>query len=160
MYRPFYKVKEDVTQNLKHLLSQQSHTALPNGTQLAGALSLGLTYINRLQVDSPLLPPTARILIVSTSFDSKGQYIPIMNAIFAAQKTKIAIDVIRIASSDKESTGSTFLQQASFETKGVYTAIKATALNELPQRLFQLYSTDQRTRKHLVFPKRYYSPLR
>jgi transcription initiation factor TFIIH subunit 3 len=153
MYRAFNQIKVHVTRNLQHLLSDQSSKSLPNGTQLAGALSLGLTYINRLQVNSPLLPPSARILIVSTSADSKGQYIPIMNAIFAAQKVKVPIDVIRIT--EEEAGGSTFLQQASFTTNGIYTVLKASEISELPQYLLQLYAADQATRKNLVFPKRY-----
>jgi transcription initiation factor TFIIH subunit 3 len=153
MYRAFAQVKVHVTRNLQHLLSEQPLKSMPNGTQLAGALSLGLTYINRLQIDSPLNPPSARILIVSTSQDSKGQYIPIMNAIFAAQKAKIQIDVVRIGG-DAKTTESTFLQQASYTTNGVYTPLEATKLSQLPQYLLQLYAADQAARSHLVFPKR------
>jgi transcription initiation factor TFIIH subunit 3 len=154
MYRAFYQVKSCVTRNLQHLLSHQSYKSIPNGTQLAGALSLGLTYINRLQVDSPLLSPSARIFIASTSADySKGQYIPIMNAIFAAQKAKIPIDVMRIAEEGAAGTN-TFLQQASFTTNGVYTVIKPSMMNELPQYLLQLYEADPTTRPNIVFPKR------
>ena len=62
MYRAFNQIKSHVTRNLQHLLSHESSTKpIPNGTQLAGALSLGLTYINRLQINSPLSPPSARI---------------------------------------------------------------------------------------------------
>jgi transcription initiation factor TFIIH subunit 3 len=159
MYRAFAQVKVHVTRNLQHLLSEQTLISeqtlrsMPNGTQLAGALSLGLTYINRLQIDSPLNPPSARILIVSTSQDSKGQYIPIMNTIFAAQKAKIQIDVVRIGGGAK-TTESTFLQQASYTTNGVYTPLEATKLSQLPQYLLQLYAADQAARSHLVFPKR------
>ena len=153
MYRAFNQVKSHVTRNLQHLLSHERFTkSIPNGTQLAGSLSLGLTYINRLQINSPLSPPSARILIVSTSGDSRGQYIPIMNSIFAAQKGKIPIDVVRIA---EEIGGSTFLQQASYTTNGIYTLIKPSMMDELPQYLLQLYAADQATRGNLVFPKRY-----
>ena len=155
MYRAFNIIKTAVTRNLRHLLSQQQLTkSSASGTQLAGALSLGLTYINRLHINQPLLPPSARILIISTSADHKGQYIPIMNAIFAAQKARIPIDVVRIAN-EEESTGSTFLQQASYTTNGVYTRLDAnTVTTSLPQYLLQLYAADQATRSHLVFPKR------
>lgn len=153
MYRAFEQVKSNVSHNLQHLLSEETSKSMPNGTQLAGALSLGLTYINRLQIDSPLNPPSARILIVSTSQDSKGQYIPIMNAIFAAQKAKIPIDVVRVGGDGKRME-STFLQQASYTTNGVYTPLEASKLSQLPQYLLQLYAADQATRSHLVFPKR------
>jgi transcription initiation factor TFIIH subunit 3 len=79
-----------------------------------------------------------------------------MNAIFAAQKAKIPIDVVRIGE-DGENSGSTFLQQASFTTNGIYTPLEASAVSELPQYLLQLYAADQATRGHLVFPKRYQS---
>jgi transcription initiation factor TFIIH subunit 3 len=81
-----------------------------------------------------------------------------MNAIFAAQKTKVPIDVVRIAE-EEEASGSTFLQQASFTTNGIYTPLKPKAVSELPQYLLQLYASDQATRSHLVFPKRYYSGI-
>ena len=74
-----------------------------------------------------------------------------MNAIFAAQKQKVQIDVIRV---DTESGGEcTFLQQASYTTGGMYTALKAKEINMLPQYLLQLFSADQDTRGHLVLPK-------
>ena len=75
-----------------------------------------------------------------------------MNSIFAAQKGKIPIDVLRIAA---EVGGSTFLQQASYTTNGVYTLIQPSMMNALPQYLLQLYAADQATRGNLVFPKRY-----
>lgn len=75
-----------------------------------------------------------------------------MNSIFAAQKGKIPIDVVRIA---EENGGSSFLQQASYTTNGVYTLIKPSMMDELPQYLLQLYAADQATRGNLVFPKRY-----
>lgn len=152
IYRTFNQVKTHVHRNLQRLISTQSSKSIPNGTQLAGALSLGLTYINRLQVNSPLSPPSARILIISTSSHSKGQYIPIMNAIFAAQKQKIAIDVVRISGGDE--TGGAFLQQSSFTTNGVYMRVTPDQIAQLPQYLLQLYATDQATRSYLVFPKR------
>jgi hypothetical protein len=76
-----------------------------------------------------------------------------MNAIFAAQKGRIPIDVVRIAE-ESGAGASTFLQQASFTTNGVYTVVKPNMLDELPQYLLQMYAADQATRGHLVFPKR------
>ena len=159
MYNAFNQIKTQVTRNLQILLSEQeNHTtpSLPTETQLSGALSLGLTYINRLQTSAPLLSPTARILLISTSTDSKGQYIPIMNAIFAAQKSKIPIDVVRITEEVEGRKTGGFLQQAAFTTGGVYTPLQPNAVStSLAQYLLQLYACDQATRNHLVFPKRY-----
>jgi transcription initiation factor TFIIH subunit 3 len=80
-----------------------------------------------------------------------------MNAIFAAQKAKVPIDVVRIGDEIKTSHGSTFLQQASFTTNGVYFPLPSTAVAGLPQYLLQLYAADPATRSHLVLPKRYIS---
>ena len=77
-----------------------------------------------------------------------------MNSIFASQKARIPIDVVRIGDV-KTSMGSTFLQQAAFTTNGVYTPLPVSALDGLPQYLLQLYAADPATRGHLVFPKRY-----
>lgn len=157
MYRAFNLIKQNVTTNLHHLLTHPpSSKRIPNGTQLAGALSLGLTSINRLQVNSPLNPPSARILIVSTATNAKGQYIPIMNSIFAAQKGKVPIDVVRISEGGEEEAS--FLQQAAFTTGGLYRGFGTGEMDSLPQYLLQLYAADQATRQHLVFPKRYYRP--
>jgi hypothetical protein len=78
-----------------------------------------------------------------------------MNAIFAAQKGKIPIDVVRLtAEEDEVGEGSTFLQQASFTTNGIYSLIKPSMIDELPQYMLQLYAADLTTRGSLVFPKR------
>ena len=69
----------------------------------------------------------------------------------AAQKGKIPIDVARIS---VETGGNTFLQQAAYTTNGIYTLIKPSMMDELPQYLLQLYAADQATRANLVFPKR------
>jgi transcription initiation factor TFIIH subunit 3 len=59
-----------------------------------------------------------RILIIHASPDVTAQYIRIMNAIFAAQKLDIPIDVCMFYDTD-----SVFLQQASYMTRGIYSKV-------------------------------------
>ncbi|KXX82766.1 RNA polymerase II transcription factor B subunit 4 [Madurella mycetomatis] len=56
----------------------------------------------------------ARILILSVSDSSPAQYIPTMNAVFAAAHARIAIDTLSLRGS------ATFLEQASFITRGTF----------------------------------------
>ena len=57
----------------------------------------------------------ARILCISSSPDDPGQYLATMNAIFAAQRAEILIDACVLGEKD-----SSFMQQASYLTKGAY----------------------------------------
>ncbi|KAK0634621.1 transcription factor Tfb4-domain-containing protein [Bombardia bombarda] len=56
----------------------------------------------------------ARILVISVSDSSPAQYIPTMNAVFAAAHARIAIDTLALRGS------ATFLQQGSFITRGTF----------------------------------------
>lgn len=56
----------------------------------------------------------ARILVLSVSDSSASQYIPTMNAVFAASHAGIAIDVLSLHGS------ATFLQQATYITRGTF----------------------------------------
>ncbi|CAK7562514.1 MAG: RNA polymerase II transcription factor B subunit 4 [Sporothrix epigloea] len=58
----------------------------------------------------------ARILVISVSDSSPAQYIPTMNAVFAAAHAGVAIDVLALRGS------ATFLQQATFITRGTFIA--------------------------------------
>lgn len=57
---------------------------------------------------------SSRILILSVSGDLAAQYIPVMNAIFAAQRQRVPIDVLKLAGD------TVFLQQACDSTGGIY----------------------------------------
>lgn len=57
---------------------------------------------------------TGRILVVSVSGDLGSQYVSVMNAIFAAQRSRVPIDIAKIAGD------TVFLQQASDSTGGIY----------------------------------------
>ncbi|KAF1817194.1 transcription factor Tfb4 [Eremomyces bilateralis CBS 781.70] len=144
-YRPFRLVEQQILSNLRSLLTSSppsSHTT----ALIAGALTTAMTYISKATLlASPVAAPThthttssvlptadainapadastahdplsSRILIVSVSGDLAAQYIPVMNTIFAAQRNRVPIDVLKLAGD------TVFLQQASDATGGVYIA--------------------------------------
>ncbi|KAI9803429.1 MAG: General transcription factor IIH subunit 3 [Piccolia ochrophora] len=144
-----------------------------NTTMTAGALSLALAYINKQTVlyadshggtgrastdDQPAVAvPRAqqggdaaargvqsRILVVSVSSDLAFQYIPVMNCIFAAQRKRIPIDVLKLYST------TAFLQQAADATRGIY--LHAASPLGLLQYLMMAFLPDQAARRHLVQP--------
>jgi transcription initiation factor TFIIH subunit 3 len=92
-------------------VQEQEHS-----TPIAGAISLALTYANRIERDPSLRGRVkSRVLVVQASEDDAEQYVPMMNAMFAAQSSNIFIDCLCL--NEKESS---FLQQAAFVSGGVY----------------------------------------
>lgn len=90
---------------------------------------------------------TSRILILSVSGDLATQYIPIMNAIFAAQRLSIPIDILKLAGD------TVFLQQAADATDGIYLALSTPqARAGVLQYLMFAYLPDQSARHHLISP--------
>ncbi|KAI8894267.1 TFIIH subunit Tfb4/p34 [Globomyces pollinis-pini] len=114
--------------------------------KLTGAISLGLAYCNRKKLSSLDNPFQFSILIISSSPDDPSQYIPMMNAIFAAQRADIPIDVCRLSESN-----SIHLPQAAHLTNGLYTTISDTS--QLIHHLLYLYLSDVKCRQHLNLPK-------
>ena len=89
----------------------------------------------------------SRILILSVSGDLSPQYIPLMNAIFAAQRLDIPIDILKLAGDP------VFLQQAADATGGIYLALDTPASRAgLLQYLMFAYLSDAAARTHLVLP--------
>ena len=103
---------------------------------LVGAITKALCYINRIThpaasaptaasnsaasaaaiaAADPSILPDPRILVLSVSPDLAPAYIPIMNAIFAAQKLRATLDVCKLFGAD-----TVFLQQAAHLTGGSY----------------------------------------
>lgn len=159
MYRQFRIVDEAVLEKLNEVFTDMSNNVdeTRSNSTLSGALSLALTYTNRmLNLDLSISTTTAsaintttnvsanktnssgttsnstsgtnttsitsmrsRILIVSSNDDDDIKYIPTMNTTFAAQKMKVPIDVAKLGEKD-----SSYLQQASDATNGVYLNIK------------------------------------
>ncbi|QLQ78885.1 hypothetical protein HG537_0B02330 [Torulaspora globosa] len=137
MYRQFRNVDETLVEEL-YKLFQQEKEQVEKTTQkstLAGGISAGLTYINRISKELATISFKSRLLVITCGSgggrDEIFQYIPIMNCIFAATKLKCPIDVVKIGG-HKEST---FLQQTTDATNGVYLHVNST------QGLVQYLST-------------------
>jgi transcription initiation factor TFIIH subunit 3 len=162
-YQPFALIENSILASLRNLISTttESDISTTSTTQMAGALTLALSYINKATVNysdtgSSKPAPTgleatdaptglqSRILVVSVSGDLAHQYIPIMNTTFAAQRLRIPIDILKLAGD------TVFLQQASDATKGIYMQLRNP--QGLLQYLMMAFLPDQMSRKHLVTP--------
>ncbi|KAF1946137.1 RNA polymerase II transcription factor B subunit 4 [Clathrospora elynae] len=168
-YRPFAVVENAILRNFAKLLNETSegHVQATPTTLIGGALSLALTHINKQTIlhaptaasaestslaalaDSEnahvdRVPLTSRILIVSVSGDLANQYIPVMNSIFAAQRKRIPIDILKLAGD------TVLLQQASDATGGVY--MKPERPEGLLQYLMMAFLPDVTARASLVVP--------
>ncbi|KAL1792070.1 hypothetical protein ACET3X_009821 [Alternaria dauci] len=168
-YRPFAIVESAILRNFARLLNEtkESHLEATPTTLIGGALSMALTHINKQTIlhaptaasaDSTALaaladsenihvdrvPLTSRILIVSVSGDLANQYIPVMNSIFAAQRKRIPIDILKLAGD------TVLLQQASDATGGVY--MKPDRPEGLLQYLMMAFLPDVTARTSLIVP--------
>ncbi|KAI9667947.1 MAG: RNA polymerase II transcription factor B subunit 4 [Bathelium mastoideum] len=202
-YKPFAEVEQELMANLRSLMSTTDPAALESttNTMIAGALSSALAYISKTaeahnatrstdpnpsyaydapttadpnDPNSALLGLQSRILVLSVSTSLAEQYIPLMNAIFAAQRLRVPIDVLSLtpSSTTTTSTGSSsstngttttttapsaFLQQAADATAGVFYAARpprrpgAQLLTLLPT-LLTLFLPDQTARRALLMP--------
>ncbi|EGC40332.1 hypothetical protein DICPUDRAFT_9126, partial [Dictyostelium purpureum] len=112
-------------------------------SSFSAALSMALCYINRIRKESPNLKP--RILVFNISPDVSSQYISVMNCIFSAQKQSIPVDSCILSQTD-----STFLQQASHLTNGIY--LKPHKQELLSQYLLTTFLLDTQSRKSLAYP--------
>ncbi|EFA85402.1 general transcription factor IIH [Heterostelium album PN500] len=106
-------------------------------SSFSAAMSLALCYINRIKKEFPSL--RARILVFNLSPDVSTQYIPVMNCIFSAQKQSIPVDSCVLSTTD-----STFLQQASHLTNGIY--LKPQRQENLSQYLLSTFLVDSFSR--------------
>lgn len=128
-YPPFAQVEASLLDSLRSLIQDTTPSHLTpttsSTTQISGALTLALAHINKTALalgDTTSSSPTssssgglhARVLILSVSDSSPAQYIPTMNAVFAAAHARIAIDTLALRGS------ATFLEQASFITRGTF----------------------------------------
>ncbi|KAJ4459622.1 putative transcription factor Tfb4 [Paratrimastix pyriformis] len=144
--------------------------ATASGTQLSSALSLAMCYLNRHFRGSSLAPgpaaaapprggglvsgaPTegpgankealrARVLVVAVSQDVPAQYIPLMNAIFSAQKFGVPVDGCMLGGRDSE-----YLQQAAHVTGGLYALVTGKTFLRAMMSVFLLPY-----RQHLALP--------
>ena len=91
-----------------------SNAANTNSTPMTAGTGVGAAPVASTSTSGGLAGLHARILILSVSDSSPAQYIPTMNAVFAASHARIAIDTLALRGS------ATFLEQASFITRGTF----------------------------------------
>ncbi|MDA9098125.1 general transcription and DNA repair factor IIH subunit TFB4 [bacterium] len=146
-------IQNDVSGKILKALSELDADSTPprkqknvtTTTPLACALSMSMCYANRVDMCSGQNTST-RVVVIQGSGDFAGQYVPVMNAIFSAQRSEIPIDSCILGNE----SDSAFLQQAAHITGGLY--YKVSALSELTQSLMQMSSADVGLRKMLQVP--------
>ncbi|KAL5347161.1 RNA polymerase II transcription factor B subunit 4 [Pseudogymnoascus australis] len=167
-YRPFSLIEHDLLKSLRELIDSTTteDVSSTTTTQMAGALTLALSYSNKATVtynesgvassgkshpdggdnttDETPRGLLCRILVISVSGDLAHQYIPIMNTTFAAQRLRIPIDILKL------SGDTVFLQQASDATNGTYMQLRNP--QGLLQSLMLGFLQDQSARTHLISP--------
>ncbi|KAK5577563.1 hypothetical protein RB653_002506 [Dictyostelium firmibasis] len=112
-------------------------------SSFSASMSMALCYINRIKRETPTIKP--RILVFNISPDVSSQYISVMNCIFSSQKQSIPVDSCILSQLD-----STFLQQASHLTSGIY--LKPQKQELLSQYLLTTFLLDTLSRKSLAYP--------
>lgn len=166
IYRFIAEQHNDITSNSTHVES--------NTTLLSGALSLAMCYINKQRLQNNKIK--SRIMCVMSSHDSNGQYVPVMNTVFEAQKLNVYIDSLilthhivqsntnthgnkkSIPASDSivyDGNDSRLMQQASHITNGVYyrpLINNKSDTNTLLQYLYTMYLPDSISRTQLILP--------
>lgn len=193
-YPQFAQIETAVLASIKKLLDETTEADLTCTTsQLSGALTLALAHINKTSLalaanslsdksntnsgaagggafaSSTIAPGmSAHVLILSVSDTEPSQYIPTMNAVFAAAQAQIPIDVISLSpasvrdsasSAEPGSNGanhtaspsSSFLQQASHITNGIFLC-PSTPRGLLSYLTFGLACADKTARNALVPP--------
>lgn len=143
-FAQFAQIESSIVNSLRELMTSTTESDLATTTtQISGALTLALHHINKTSIQltdadgqqasadsgkgaaanpaAALIPSSsllrglhARILVVSVSDSSPSQYIPTMNAVFAASHAGIPIDILSLHGA------ATFLQQASYITRGTF----------------------------------------
>ncbi|QLG70300.1 hypothetical protein HG535_0A02380 [Zygotorulaspora mrakii] len=152
MYRQFRNVDETLVEELYKLFQEEKNQVdkITQKSTLAGGMSAGLTYTNRLSRELSSISLKSRLLVLTCGSgggrDEIFQYIPIMNCIFSATKLKCPIDVVKIGGR----RDSTFLQQTTDATQGVYLHVEST--DGLIQYLSTAMFIDPSLRQIIVKP--------
>lgn len=157
----FAQIESTVVSSIRKLMKETTTADIATTTsQLSGALTLALCHLNKAgqalstskstlgdgpQAAGDALPPMkGRIVVISVSDSEPAQYIPTMNAVFAAAHAHIAIDTLALAGN------ATFLQQACFNTNGTFLQA-AHPKGLLSYLMFGLIS-DTEARQALITP--------
>ncbi|KAI5860409.1 transcription factor Tfb4 [Durotheca rogersii] len=137
----FAQIETTILASLRSLVDSTTPADLSTTTLVSGALSMALSYINKMSHAGDLIAPVpssssdpanppsaaaanadtvgpgtlqARILVLSVSDSEPAQYIPTMNAVFAAAHAHVPVDTLSLRGSPA------FLQQAAFITGGTF----------------------------------------
>ncbi|KAI9158657.1 RNA polymerase II transcription factor B subunit 4 [Paramyrothecium foliicola] len=160
-YSQFALIESAVLSSIQKLMNETTEQDLSSTTtQLSGALTLALSHINKaaqaLQTTTANLadstkqntsappPLKGRIVVISVSDSEPSQYIPTMNAVFAAAHAQVAIDTLALAGEP------TFLQQACFNTNGTF-LVAENLQGFLTYLMFGLIA-DTEARESLIAP--------
>ncbi|KAG7673915.1 hypothetical protein Ndes2526B_g02612 [Nannochloris sp. 'desiccata'] len=127
------------------LIHKMQATATTNALSTTSTSGIG-TIMNNTTANITSPGSNARILCLSSSPDDPGQYLATMNAIFAAQRANILIDACVLTGKD-----SSFMQQASYLTKGAY--IRPAKPGALVQYLLTAFTADAASREYLRLPQ-------
>lgn len=162
-YPPFAHIEATVMSSMRRLIASTPPDLLLDAaatSQLSGALTLALCHINKAAqglmatashltdtsqpVAAPLPPVKARIVVLSVSDSDPAQYIPTMNAVFAAAHAQVAIDTLSLTGDPA------FLQQACFNTGGTF--LRASNPQGLLTYLMFGLIADPEARRSLIAP--------
>ncbi|KAI8634524.1 transcription factor Tfb4 [Xylariaceae sp. FL1651] len=164
-YPQFAQIESSILYSLRSLIDSSNTSDLNPTTLISGALSIALSYIHKTSLafeppktsTDPANPTTApsakaatpnlhaRILVLSVSESEPAQYIPTMNAVFAASHARIPIDTLSLRGAP------TFLQQAAFITGGIFLSAVSNPRGLLSYLMFG-FLADVEARKSLVTP--------
>ncbi|KAI0879974.1 transcription factor Tfb4 [Annulohypoxylon maeteangense] len=163
----FAQIETSLLTSLRTLIESTGPSDLNPTTLISGALTMALSYIHKMTASfepaktssDPANPPSttavnsatssatlhSRILVLSVSDSEPAQYIPTMNAVFAASHARIAVDTLSLHGTP------TFLQQAAFITSGTFLSA-ASNPGGLLSYLMCGFLADAEARKSLVTP--------
>ncbi|KAI0025059.1 TFIIH subunit Tfb4/p34 [Xylariomycetidae sp. FL0641] len=167
-YPQFAAVESSIASALRSLIDETTPDDLAPTTLISGALTIALSYIHKTALafeppktsSDPANPtpaslsqsqataaPTlhARILVLSVSDSEPAQYIPTMNAVFAASHARIPLDTLSLHGTP------TFLQQAAFITGGTFLSASSNPRGLLSYLMFG-FLPDADARRNLVTP--------
>ncbi|XP_054715189.1 general transcription factor IIH subunit 3-like [Uloborus diversus] len=146
-YELFADIKNSILKNTKKLVFQNSDTDVYTESLIAGAMTMALCYIHRVQkqqIVETKIP--SRILVITASGDSASQYMNFMNVFFTSQKEGVLIDACVV---EKDSG---LLQQGCDITGGMY--LKVQNISALLQYLLWIFLPGTEIRKQMILPPR------
>lgn len=145
-YELFCRMNDQIKDQVQSIVLQSLEEALYSDSLIAGAMTMALCYLNRIDKEHELREETlsSRILVIKGSEDNPEQYMNFMNAVFTAQKQNVVIDACIL---DNDSG---LLQQACDITGGVY--LKVPQMAGLLQYLLWVFLPDPLERPKLMLP--------